>query len=1098
MLFYLTIKLSINIIKIKMESSEWDPATLREEELDKLARTFLVPDAPTSPGETNRAEASLPRNLVLKPSQALNDVLGVWSTDYIPKGTRFGPLVGQVYVKDSVPVDANRKYFWRVYRNNEIFYYIDGYDVQKSNWMRYVNPAYSSESQNLIAGQHEMEIYFYTIKPILPNQELLVWYCREFAERLNYPLTGELMLQRIRQQVQQSTIPAEIVSSVDITIPLKESVIYERRCQMTPTEGSVRSDEGYHSNGYHDEILTPPEESSESDSENNYVLDFSKTTRTSNIQQNNNSNNSNNNNNININNSNNQTSVINNKNELIKQESVLVKNEYRKVKIKITKTYNNFSSTKGIELKDKDDILKRSITPELQQQKTTVISTSTTSISSEDELNDNKIIKSYYDTDNNCKNNSHTITTTTATIRPPYMTSPSSSILENILLRNSTDSNNNNNNSNNNNNNNSNVTSMHQNSNNNNNILQQTHNVGSTINVTNNSITPPPPSSPTEMAYSYKKSHRYGNILPCSPDSSSNLQIQSDCTSSNNTSHHVNSTSNHSSTTMQQSPGNLHSSSGNLLHQYNSTNHTSTTIPISKSNSNNNHQDEDDDDDDDDNNNNSNNSNNNIINENSNSNNNINSNSIHSSTVLTSTTSGLHSTSSSSSASTTTSPLLKSRKLKSPSPVTITTSTTILPNTATSTIGPSTIMYTNGTTTTTTTSNNNNGHIESSTGNNYSTNCNSNNNSTSVSPISSIRSPSTNYQYSIYHQNSTLHHNIAPLSINCAPYSPTPSTSIIYERNDNRRHDITNSHQLPTSSTMQIDCNQTNIVNGTHNLHLNHHNNLTIHSTSSTNINRYSPASSLSPDDRGCSQSGSLSPNSQGSRGYRSLPYPLKKKDGKMHYECNVCCKTFGQLSNLKVHLRTHSGERPFKCNVCTKSFTQLAHLQKHHLVHTGEKPHQCEICTKRFSSTSNLKTHLRLHSGQKPYACDLCPAKFTQFVHLKLHKRLHTNERPYTCQGCDKKYISASGLRTHWKTTSCRPNNIEDELALAAASPNYYEFGNEASVAGNMQKECEIEHIDNYERRNGAHSTTLHNLENSVGRPSVIESSQPHIIECT
>lgn len=41
-------------------------------------------------------------------------VVGVCSREYIPQGTRFGPLVGEIYTADSVPKDANRKYFWRV------------------------------------------------------------------------------------------------------------------------------------------------------------------------------------------------------------------------------------------------------------------------------------------------------------------------------------------------------------------------------------------------------------------------------------------------------------------------------------------------------------------------------------------------------------------------------------------------------------------------------------------------------------------------------------------------------------------------------------------------------------------------------------------------------------------------------------------------------------------------------------------------------------------------------------------------------------------------------------------------------------------------
>lgn len=66
----------------------------------------------------------------------------------------------------------------------ELQNFIDGYNVHKSNWMRYVNPARSMAEQNLVACQNNREIYFYTIRPVEPSQELLVWYSQEFAQRL--------------------------------------------------------------------------------------------------------------------------------------------------------------------------------------------------------------------------------------------------------------------------------------------------------------------------------------------------------------------------------------------------------------------------------------------------------------------------------------------------------------------------------------------------------------------------------------------------------------------------------------------------------------------------------------------------------------------------------------------------------------------------------------------------------------------------------------------------------------------------------------------------------------------------------------------------
>ncbi|XP_055019792.1 PR domain zinc finger protein 1a [Boleophthalmus pectinirostris] len=629
------------------DMTHWSEAEF-EERCTYVVKDTAVGSEVTAP---TRAEATLPRNLMFKYRADSREVMGVCSREYIPRGTRFGPLVGEVYTAETVPKDANRKYFWRIYEDGELHHFVDGLDESRSNWMRYVNPAHCEADQNMAACQKGMDVYFYTTRAVAAGTELLVWYSREYAARLHYPPSGEAMMHRLKQSLLE--VKQQQASEERLSPPTSASPTH-----VTPNHGTPTH------------VPTRPR----------------------------------------------------------REHSVL----------------SILRGTNSTKREPSRPLPTRPLYP--------------TPLHPEDFFKSSQMPSR--------SPGNHSSTTPSPNARSSPESSPHGSPLSGPFY---------------------------------------------------------PSALPSFPGYS----------PPSAPLSVPFYQA---------------STSPYSRYLLPQSyplPGGAVPTIGSLFPRM---------YPLYNS---------------------------------------------------------------------------------------------LLPPLLPSDAGARRFLLPD--------------HLP--THRDY----------LLPAPTSAFSSATSLKDKA----NSHLSYHMVPSS-----GSPTAGTSPPSERVATK----------PTSAMLA------------------------------------SPGACSTDSDEAMNLS--KVKRSAGSAGYKALPYPLKKQNGKIKYECNVCSKTFGQLSNLKVHLRVHSGERPFKCQTCNKGFTQLAHLQKHYLVHTGEKPHECQVCHKRFSSTSNLKTHLRLHSGEKPYHCKLCPAKFTQFVHLKLHKRLHSRERPHKCPQCHRNYIHLCSLRLHLKGY-CMASSAPSRLAM-------------------------------------------------------------------
>jgi len=88
--------------------------------------------------------------------------------------------------------DKAVNHIWKIYHSGVLEFCIITTDENECNWMMFVRKARNREEQNLVAYPHDGKIYFCTSQDIPPENELLFYYSRDYAQQIgqkNYRCT---------------------------------------------------------------------------------------------------------------------------------------------------------------------------------------------------------------------------------------------------------------------------------------------------------------------------------------------------------------------------------------------------------------------------------------------------------------------------------------------------------------------------------------------------------------------------------------------------------------------------------------------------------------------------------------------------------------------------------------------------------------------------------------------------------------------------------------------------------------------------------------------------------------------------------------------